>query len=294
MLKKSRMLFLGTFLAFSAQAAQKQSIYISSVKVNPSLQETVGKARNDQAKLNRVKALLEQSVRSKVARSNIFTLLERKNLQELTAENELAEATADISSGRVMRFKGADFAVFTEIESFNYHEELRHYQQINQQQLNRKLQVSASLRIVDVVTGETSHFISPQLVTLTDNGALMRTSEDKSSEMILLTAAKELAEKLASEFFQTVTPAKVLAINTGRILLNRGSNVGLKRGDFVEILAVTKVTDDETGEVFLSELPVAKAKLVSVGFKQSHAVVQGNNLGVAKGCYARLIEEDEK
>ncbi len=293
MFKKTSLLVTGVLLGLNLNAAsKKQTVYISTVKVAESLEDAVGKTKA--MKLKRTKDLLERNVRNKIARANIFTLVERKNLKELTTENELAEAVSDDSTNRVMRFKGADLAVFTEIESFNFHEELRNYQKIGQQQLNRKLTVTASLRIVDVVTGETKHFISPQMVTVSEAGGLIRSSEDKDSEMILLTVAKELAEKLAAEFFQTASPAKVLAVNTGRILINRGSNVGFKKGDFVEIVAVTKVTDDDTGEIFLNELPVAKAKLVSVDFKQCHAIIQGNNLGAAKGCYARLTEEDGK
>ena len=293
MFKRAILLVLGALLSCNLHAAaKKQTVYISTVKVSESLEDAIGKTKA--MKLKRTKDLLERNVRSKVARANIFTLVERKSLKELTTENELAEVVSDDSTNRVMRFKGADLAVFTEIESFNFHEELRNYQKINQQQLNRKLSITASLRIVDVVTGETKHFISPQSVTISEQGGLIRSSEDKDSEMILLTASKELADKLAGEFFQTASPAKVLAVNTGRVLINRGSNVGFKRGDFVEIVAVTKVTDEDTGEIFMNELPVAKAKLVSVDFKQSHAIIQGNNLGAAKGCYARLTEEDVK
>ena len=81
-----------------------------------------------------------------------------------------------------------------------------------------------------------------------------------------------------------------LAVTGQQVLINRGTPAGFKEGMQVDFFAFEEIKDEDSGETFRNEVPVGKGSVTRADQKQSYAVIEGNNLGVAKGCIVKLVK----
>ena len=100
-----------------------------------------------------------------------------------------------------------------------------------------------------------------------------------------------MAQKLSQEITALLRPAKVLSVTGKQVMINRGTEAGFEKGDLVEIYATQKVKDEDTGEVFMNEIPVGQATITRLDKKQSFANITGDDLGITKSAVVRKAEE---
>ena len=101
--------------------------------------------------------------------------------------------------------------------------------------------------------------------------------------------AKSMANQLSQKVVALLRPAKILAVTGKQIMINRGTEAGFQAGCKVEVYATQDTTDPDTGEIFRNEVPMGKALVVRADPKQSFAMIDGEDNGIAKGCVVKVV-----
>lgn len=283
-----------TTFARDLETGSKDTIFVGELKVSPSVVELNATQQSKILVLKRVTEILESQLVSALNSTRQFQLVDRKRMAEIREEQKLGElGQIDLNDKNVaqsMKLAGAKYIFQPQIDAFEDISETSQYQQIGRTSVSRKIFISAVVQIVDTTTGELlPDSPSVQLEKL-DTVNLAKNGQALASDQFVVSLAKEVANQLAQKVVGTLRPAKVLTLTGNQAMINRGTEAGFKTGDIVEIYAVDKIIDEDSGEIFLNEVPVAQAKVVRGDTKQCFAILQGDNMGAQKGCVVRIIE----
>ncbi len=275
---------------------EKDTIFVYPTNVTPSVTEAAAQQKNEHD-LKTVVEKFNEQLKTGLNNSRVFQMVERDLGQKaMQDEQKFAYANVDPNDKNIaiggMKQLGAKYVFIPVIDSF-----------VNKSATNtRKLDfigasvstvkktiyMSANTRIVDTTTGK----VLPDSPNVQVDTSML--PKDVDNELVFVELAKIAASKLVQTTVLSLRPPKVLDVTGNQIMINRGVEFGLPVDTTIEIYAFKEVKDDDTGEVFRSEFPVGKAKIVRGDSKQSFATIIGDNLGIAPGCVARPIKVKEE
>jgi len=280
-------------LPLTVHAEGKDNIFIGRLHIQPSVFEQAEKAARS-PELRMAAESLETQFIAALNSTRIFQIVERKRKADLELEQAYAQGGGvdlnDQQAARIGIMAGAKYAFLPQIDGFEDSSETVEHEAIGRQSLTRKIFMSAVLQIVDTTTGKLLPESPSVQLTREEELAVVRAGAAKESQKTLIALAREMAEKLCWEAVGLIRPARVLEVNGAHVMINRGSDAGFAAGAVVEFYAAKEVKDEETGEVFRYEAPVGQAKISRADKRQSFAMVEGENLGVSKGCVAKVVK----
>jgi curli biogenesis system outer membrane secretion channel CsgG len=282
----------GTLSAAELSQGEQDTIFIGELKVQPAVLDSAStKGRGNE--LEKTVQSLDTQFISALNGTRVFQLVERKRKGDIEREQSLAAVVADPEDknlARAGKMAGARFAFLPQIDGFEDRSETVRYQAIGRAALNRKIFLSAVVQVVDTTTGKLLPDSPSIQLTKTETVENARPGQATGSDRVLVELAREMAGKLSRELVALLRPAKVLAVTGKQLMINRGSEAGFKKSDVIEIYATQDVKDDDTGETFRNEIPVGQASIVRLDTKQSFATIVGEDVGIARGCIARIVK----
>ncbi|MEA3465217.1 MAG: CsgG/HfaB family protein [Thermodesulfobacteriota bacterium] len=208
-----------------------------------------------------------------------FRVLSRNKSALKAIREEQKFAASEMSKGDAAetgQFNNANYLILPTVQDFKFyrqHTALPNFDNKYKRSDVGVLQVSAQM--VDTSTGQimTTFYLKSSFRTnpLVVNG---RTGSPNSVKFT--TMAKEVAAKLADQFIDSVYPMKVVKRDRrGRVIINRGKDSGLKKGQILEVFyADEDLIDPDTGESLgSSEEYVGKVKVVRINPKITIAII---------------------
>lgn len=289
-------LLLGACVMARAQQdltkGSKDRVFIGDLSVAPSVTQ-LNKDTGKESPLRRISDTLKSQFTSALNGTGQFELLNRDRLDAIREEQKLTLLGQidpnDKNAAQALKLAGAKFALLPQLDAFEDRSEVTQFQQVGRTSMKRKLFLSCVVQIVDTTKG-TLLPDSPSVqlekyesVEMAQQGAPM------ASDQVLLELAKDMANQLCQQCVNRIRPAKVLTVTGKQIMINRGTAAGFKVGAMVEIYAGQEVVDEDTGEKFVNEVPVGQAKVVRAEPKQSYAMIEGDDMGIQKGCVVRVL-----
>lgn len=290
------MLLPGLVTAAELSQGEKDTIFIGDLKVQPAVIESASSQGRGSELRKTIQSLDTQFITALNA-TRVFQLVERKRKGDIELEQSFAAVAVDPNDKNMAqagKMAGAKFAFLPQIDGFEDRSETVEYQAIGRAALNRKIFISAVVQVVDTTTGKLLPDSPSIQLTKEETLENARSGQATGSDQAIVELAKEMAKKLSQELVSMLRPAKVLSITGRQLMINRGSEAGFSKGDLVEIYATQNVKDEDTGEVFRNEVPVGQAKVVRLDKKQSFAMIFGEDLGIAKGCVVRTVNQTSR
>jgi hypothetical protein len=277
------------FLLQAAELSQgeKDTIFIGELKVLPSVIEQAQK-KDQLTELKRTAETFASQLNSALSATRVFQLVERKRKGDIELEQGFAEVSVDPndkSAAKAGKMAGAKFAFLPQLDGFEDRTSKFEQPMIGRIAIDRRLFISAVVQVVDTTTGK----------QLPDSPSITVSKEESGqvTEMLIVELAKEAAQKLSQELVALIRPAKILAITGKQLTINRGTEAGFQNGGSIEVFASREIKDDDTGEIFREEIPVGKAFIIRSDKKQSTATIAGEDLGIAKGCIAKIMRTEQ-
>lgn len=298
MIIKVLILALLPLTVFSDELAkgQQETIFIGDLKVQPSVIE-LAKQQDHLLDIQRVIESLDTQFIASLNATRVFQLVDRKRIADIDKEQQFAAVAVDpndkdIAQGAKMA--GAKYAFLPQIDGFEDRttaakSSTKKYEFINKSVTTtkaavRSIYLSAIVQIIDTTTGK---LLPDSPSVQVDNSML---SSSPTGDRMYVELAKLAATKLAQNTIGQMRPPKVIDVTGTQLMINRGIESGFPVDTVIELYALKEVKDGDTGEIFRSEIPVGKAKIIRGDSKQSFATITGDNLGIAAGCIARPIK----
>ncbi len=267
----------------------KDTIFIGKMKVQSSAKQMADR-HGKGLELDRVAQSLETQFISAVSATRVFQLVDRKRIAEIQREQAFAAVSVAKDAVQIGQMTGAKYAFLPEIDGFEVRSDVDSYQAIGRESVKNTYYLSALVQVVDTTTGELLPDAPSVQVSKVETIKMARTGGAQASDRLLVELAQEMAGRLSREVIGLLRPAKVLDVTGTQIMINRGEDAGFQTGEGVEIFAVKKVVDPDTGESFSNEIPVGKAKITRSDPKKSFAILSGENLGVSPGCLVKISQ----
>lgn len=285
-----------TLLADELAKGEKDTIFIGELKVQPSVIELANK-QDHGLDLQRVIESLDSQFASSLNATRVFQLVERKRKEDVELEQKFAAVAVDPNDKNIAqgaKMAGAKFAFLPQIDGFEDRttastSSTKKYEFINKSVTTtkaavRSIYLSAVVRIVDTTSGK----ILPDSPSIQVDNSMLPAGVN--GDRLYVELAKVAATKLAQNTVSLLRPPKILDVTGSQLMINRGIESGFPIDATIEIYAIKEVKDEDNGEIFRSEIPVGKAKIIRGDAKQSFATILGENLGIAPGCIARSIK----
>ena len=266
---------------------KKDTIFIGKMKAQSSVQQLADR-QGKQIELSRVSQSLETQFISAVSSTRVFQVVDRKRIAEIQREQAFAAVSVAKEAAQIGQMTGAKYALLPEIDGFEIRTDVDEYQAIGRESKKITYFLSAAVQVVDTTTGELLPDAPSVQLSKAETIKMARKGGAQASDRLLVELAKEMAGRLSREVIGLLRPAKVLDVTGSQIMINRGEDAGFQVGKGVEIFAVKKVVDPDTGESFSNEIPVGEAKITRSDRKKSFAVLSGDNLGVSPGCIVKI------
>ncbi len=284
-------------LAFGQAASQlvqgdKDTIFIGPVKVTAGVVD-MAKQNGCDANLRLAVDSLETQFIAALNGTGVFQLVERKRKGDIELEQSFAAVAVDPNDRNAAvasKMAGAKYAFLPQVDGFEDVTGEQRFTQVDRKTVTRQRMISVVVQIVDTTTGKVLPDAPAVKLHAGETAAFVPgNAQALSSNEALLDLAKGVANQLCFAAVAQLRPAKVLAVTGAQVMINRGGNAGFMVGAKVEFYGVQMVKDDDTGEVFRNEVPVGGGVVTRGDPRQSYAKIEGENLGIAKGCVARII-----
>ena len=208
-----------------------------------------------------------------------FRVLSRNKIATNAILEEQEFAASDLAKGdaaKTGQFSNANYLVLSTVQDFKFYR--KHTPVPNFDDKYKRidvglLQVSAEMydttsgQIMNTFSLKTSFSTTPQVV----NGRKGRPNSVQFTRM-----AKKIAAQLADQFIASLYPMKVVKRSSkGKVILNRGKDGGLKKGQILEVFSAgEKLIDPDTGKSLgSSEEYIGKVKVVRINPKFTIAVI---------------------
>ena len=282
-------------MALSAGLALGQSgkdpLAVTPVKALPSLQKTTD-AKGKTLSLGRVVEALDGQLIDRVNATRKFQIVARSDFKELVSAQSY-DASGNVkpeTASKIGELTGAKFLLVTSIDDFADFSETATFPGIGKSATKRLIRLSAVGKIWDSSTGKLLESVNFQHSVKDIYEERSNSTKDGNlSDELLLTIARELAEKLAVRVADVIFPAKVLVKRDKQITINRGDVSGVEVDQIWNVFAVgQEMIDPDTKEVLgKEEVLMGKAKIISVQPKFSTAELL-EDTGVDKGAILRL------
>lgn len=272
---------------------EKDTIFIGRLNIKPSVEELARKSGRE-LQLRRIADSLDTQFNNALNATQVFKMVDRKRVQDMQEEQAFAAvnvAAGDKNAARAAQVAGAKYAFLPEIDGFEDRSETQQYQQLGRASMGRKLFLSASVNVQNPTTYEILPNSPRVKLEKTESVEMARTETGaEGSDQIIVELAQEMADKLCQGLVSLLRPAKVLIVTGKQITINRGTVAGFNKGDLLEIYTAEEIKDEDTGETYRNEIPVGRARITHGDARQSSAMIEGDDAGIAKGCVAKVVQ----
>lgn len=279
-------------VAAGQKSGEKETISIGELKIQPSVSELARKQRKI-SELKLISNSLEVQLVSALNSTRVFQIMEFESSIAPELDQGVVPVEEDSDARGTMPPKEKFVVKYTflpYIDGFDDVSETTDHEAIGRSSLSRKIFLSASVRIVDTATSRLLPDSPAIQLSKVEEVKNAKIGQAAFSDQVLVAMAREMAQKLSLEVVLSLRPAKVLSVTGKQLLINRGTEAGFEKGDLVEIYAVRKVKDDDTGEEFSDETLVGQAIITRLDKKQSFANISGDDTGVVKGAVVRRMK----
>jgi hypothetical protein len=289
------LLFMYSLGGGLSSAQQLDTIGISPVKANPSVEEAVAKA-GKRLSLQRVVESLDGQLQSAVHNTRRFEIVARSDLDSVFLEQAFAASgnvdSNDPNASSSFKIRGAKYVLVAGIDDFQDFEESATFEGLGQRATRRVIRFSAVARIFDSTTGSLLETANFQIRNQDLGQSATRASSDgQLSDQLLVGITREMAEKIAVRVVDVIFPARVLAINSPQVTISRGDGTGIKPNEIWEVFALgEELIDPDTGVSYgRDEIMVGKVRIVRVRPQFSTAEIV-DDAGIQRGAVLRRLE----
>lgn len=271
---------------------EKDTILIGDLVIQPAVSERAMKKKRI-SELQLVSDSLRSQLIAALNATRVFQLVEQEHTATPQPEQDsdpVSDEPSDKNGAQVARKVGAKFAFLPRIDGFEDTTDTVEHYAIGRATVNRKVFLSAIVRVVDTATGAVLPDSPSVQLTRAEEKENVRSGAPSGSDEVIISLAREMAKRLSQDAVALVRPAKVLMVSGRQILVNRGSEAAFAKGDLMEIYSVQNVKDEDTGELFRNEVPVGQATISRLEKNQSYATINGDDSGITKGCVVRFVK----
>ncbi|MCK5834228.1 MAG: hypothetical protein KAG98_00670 [Lentisphaeria bacterium] len=287
-MKASTLLSVCLLLSIVSTVHAKQSLIVIS-----NLEKMVAIKAVDDVKvakgLRRLGNSLLPNLESKLQASKEYQLVDRKNFTALLKEVDFNDSglVAD-QVAKKFELQGAAVMMIVEFLDVEYIANKREFELTNTTEEHIVLDASVSVKVLNTSTGVVEFALPVIAVNLIEQNNQVRVGDQVIANRIWSKAGTELSKKIIKSLSSAGRPAKVLAVNGSQVLVNKGSLAGFEKDVKVKFYAMEKIVDEDSGEVFINEVPVGSGKVIR-GDSRKCFVEVDENLGIAKGCVVRGV-----
>lgn len=285
-MKTLTLFFTLTLICLTSNSQAKQSLIVISnlekmVAIKAVDDVTVAKG------LDRLGRTFLPTLESRLQVSREYQLVDRNNFSTLLKEIDFnASGLVGDQVAKKFKLQGAGFIMLVEFLDVEFIANKREFELTGSTEESISLDASVSVKILNTSTAIVEQALPVIEVSLIQYNNQVRSGDKVASHGIWSKAGTQLATKVVKALSSTGSPAKVLAVNGKQVLVNKGSIHGFKKDLDVRFYAMEKVTDDDTGEVFVNEVPIGRGKVLR-GDARKCFIEISEDLGVAKGCVVR-------
>jgi hypothetical protein len=225
-------------------------------------------------------AALRQSVTDQLVKSGRFTVLDRSNDAAFEKENSFlsSDNVSDKERARLGQAVGADFLLIINLTQASVSTRVQeHNVELtgeSTREISHATHASVRYTLVEAAT---------RAVKWSDSASFGAAGNKISAAMA------QFQSKMVGDIIEIVNPAKVVAVQGGRVIINRGMG-SVTEGQVYDIYSKgEELVDPDTGEKLGSaEEKVASIKINEIKAKVAYgAVVSGQAELIAKGAIAR-------
>jgi hypothetical protein len=285
-MKKSSMCVVVLLLGVSLSLFAKQSMIVIT-----NLEKMVAIKAVDDVKiakgLDRLGRTFLPTLESQLQASRHYQLVDRHSFTDLLKEVDFNDSGL-VGEPLAKKFKiqGANLMMLVEYLDVEYVSNKRSFELTGTTEETVSLNASVAVKILNTSTAIIEQSLPTVEVSLLQVNSQVLAGEDVPSHSIWTKAGRELAAKVAKSLSSVGSPAKVLAVNGKQVLVNKGEIGGFTKGMNVKFYAMEKVVDDDSGDVFVNEVPVGFGKVVR-GDSRKCFIEVAEDLGISKGCIVR-------
>jgi curli biogenesis system outer membrane secretion channel CsgG len=254
------------------QTGSRAAIVLAPVRISDSV-AMLARQQNRELSLHRIRDTLQTQFRTAINETGVFNLVERERLDAVLEEQAFQQTMTErpVEMGNM---KGAAFTLFLEVDGFEDQEQSRTLGTGRSEKL-RKIYLSAQVRVVDVVSGETLPDIPNSQI---DREILIGQNElfaagSPGGDRVFVEIATEAANELCQKVIAYLRPGRVLRVANNEVMINRGIPAGFAKGAIVEAYTVDEIIDPDTGAVFRDEFPAGKARITRADARSSYGQI---------------------
>ncbi len=224
-----------------------------------------------------------------------FDIVSRSDLETVLKEQDFAASgivnASDEQAAQMFQVAGCKYMVKVTIDSFQNIKETLRLEGAGEVLQKSTLQVGAVVKIYDTTTGVLLDSYN-DLIELTevDEGQPGVSVRGNKLNRNLREAVQEFSVRAASYTSGVIFPAKVAAVRSGTLFINRGEGSGIAAGQIWTVYLVDGgIVDPDTGEVLGQvELPLGDVRITRVLPKLSQATsLDGSDPGFETGMIVR-------
>ena len=267
--------------------SQKETLAISTVKATPELENKI-KSLGKNSELKQLTQSLEQMFADRISANNKFQIVSRNDSDRGLVNPQ--------TSARLGQIKGAKYILISTLDDFQ--DRTRILKIDNERKLSiRSLRVSLITKLYDSTT---SALLDSATQTFTNEmrrniNPTVLSDEGPNTDQIFADASRKIADKIAADITNAIFPAKIVGCTFPLITINRGEGTGIKSGQTWVVYAIgEEMIDPDTGESLgTEEIPICKAKVLTVKTKTTTLQIVGDDMGVEKGMIVRPEQGNE-
>lgn len=270
--------------ALAQEAPGKKKLAVTKIAANPAV---VTRMANQGVGLSLDSILqgLDAQVHDRLLNTRRFEMLERADADAL--------ATEAAASGQAFSFNGADYLLTIRVDGFNDRTETRKLASLGKTIMGRAVEISAVAKITEVATQRSIASANFSVKKYDSENRSENTTHavGEASDVLIMDAVRELAQKIAGRTTEAVFPARVIGKRDRIVTINRNDQSGIAVGQVWEVYALgDELVDPDTGEKTREEVLVGKVKVSRVTPQNSQAEIV-EDTGIDRGAIVRLVDD---
>jgi hypothetical protein len=280
-----------TLITATAAVAQdaapgKKKLAVTKITANPAVAQRMS-AQGVKLSLDSILEGLDAQMHDRLLNTRRFEMIERADADALAKEAA--------ASGQAFAFNGADYILTIRVDGFNDRTETRRLQALGKTIMGRAIEISAVAKITEVATQRSIASANFMVKKYDSENRSENTTHavGEQSDVLLMDAVREIAQKIAGRTADAVFPARVLNKRDKVVTINRNDQSGIAVGQLWEVYALgDELVDPDTGEKTREEVLVGKIKVTRVTPQNSQAEIV-EDTGIDRGAIVRLIDTGE-
>ena len=232
---------------------------------------------------------IHTAIETAIVQSGKYTLMERRRLDELLAEQGKSASGLVTGSGEIGGFDGIDYLIYGRVTNVALSTRKNFLQQC-------EASFAIDVRVVDVESGEIRLTKS---VSQSDDVATSQNDQDPCIGVTFASLsglADDVAREIVEAMSQALFPVKLAKVTDDQVYLNYGEGF-LEKGELLKIASMGEgFLDPDTGEVLGAEetlIAIVQVEDLRAKYSIATIILQNDDLNVGDVAN-RLDSEDSK